>query len=442
MTRVWRCVAPAVAALSLCASASPIPPEPRPRPNIILIVMDTVRFDATVASTTPGVTPFLSSLNSRSVVFTNAFSTHDFTPTSHFSIMTGLRDGLATDDDRVEIGLAWQLKRAGYSTFGVVANKLLGVEQMPTMRGFDSFNQFNGIDGSSLEYINDLVSIDARLAMFGCRPTAHARGLLYFSADRLLPRFAHEIRATKPPYFGFVNLLDAHEPYAPNPATYRPETTLPPSFDGDILKRHVPDELLHPETIRDPVRRQRIEDKLRLVKFPRLLSNDLTPEALAVYHRRYLAKIKDLDAALQKFFEELQKERLLDNTIVILTSDHGESFGEAGFVTHMLGNHGDVEATRHVPLLVVLPPKFHRNSAVVDRVVGLDMLAPTIYDLAGIDSTPFRHRFRSYPPSLISLITPSPPRVTAAVVPPASSQNNSSTVTERQKTMRSLGYIH
>lgn len=435
----------ALAALALCASASPIPipADQRPRPNILLIVMDTVRFDATAASSTSGVTPFLTSLRSRSVMFTNAFSTHDFTPTSHFSIMTGLRDGLASNDDRVEIGLAWQLKRTGYSTFAVAANKLLGLEQMPTMRGFDSFNQFNGIDGSSVEYINDVVGIDARLAMFGCRATAHARGLLYYSADRLLPRFAEEIRAAKPPYFGFVNLLDAHEPYAPNPMTYRPEKTLPPNFDGDLLKRRVPDELQHPDTIRDPARRQRIENELRHVKFPRLLSDDLTPEALAVYHRRYLAKIKDLDAALQKFFEALQKERLLDNTIVILTSDHGESFGEAGFVTHMLGDHGDVEATRHVPLLVVLPPRVHRNSVVVDRVVGLEMLAPTIYDLAGIDWTPFRRRFPSYPASLISLITQSPPRIAVAVVPPESSQNdNAAAVSERQKTLGSLGYIH
>jgi arylsulfatase A-like enzyme len=413
------------------------------RPNIILIVMDTVRFDATSSESQFGsATPFLSSLSSHSVVFTNAFSTHDFTPTSHFSLMTGLWDGLGTDEDRVENGIAWQLKRSGYSTFAVVANRLLAVEQMPTMRGFEHFNRLDGTDRSWIDSMNELVSIDERLARFGCRRTDGARSLLYHSADRLLPKFLEEIRTAKRPYFGFVNLLDAHEPYVPNPATYTPEKKLPPNFDGDLLKRRVPDELLHPETISDPVRRKHIKDELRLVKFPRLLSDDLPPEALAIYHRRYLAKIRDLDAALQKFFEEMQREHLLDNAIVIITSDHGESFGEAGFVTHMLGDHGDQSATHHVPLIVVLPPSLHRETAVVDRVVSLDMIAPTVYDLAGIDFEPFRRRFRNYPPSLVSLITPATRRVATAFVPSPAQQENQKTLAERQKTMQSLGYIH
>ena len=87
MVRLLRVCAVAVATF-LLVSAAPI--SKAPRPNILLIVVDTLRFDAV----NPETTPFLASLGERAVVFTHAYSTHDFTPTSHFSMFTGLRDGL------------------------------------------------------------------------------------------------------------------------------------------------------------------------------------------------------------------------------------------------------------------------------------------------------------------------------------------------------------
>src|SRR5438132_13995920 len=76
-------------------------------PNIVLIVIDTLRYGATGSNNMP----FLSSLASRGVSFMNAYSTHDFTPTSHFSIFTGFQDGLGTDDDRAENGIPYQLRQ-------------------------------------------------------------------------------------------------------------------------------------------------------------------------------------------------------------------------------------------------------------------------------------------------------------------------------------------
>ncbi len=199
--------------------------EPVQKPNILLIVIDTLRYDAT----TNNNTPFLASLASRGVVFTNAYSTHDFTPTSHFSMMTGPHDGLATDEDRLENGIPYQLRRAGYSTFATAANSLIGQKQMPTFRGFDNFKEPGDVTaGTILDALGSTTEIDFRLAMFRCRSTPHTRVMLYFSADRLLPMFLQQIREAKPPYFGFVNLVDPHEPYIPDPKTYQPEKTLPP----------------------------------------------------------------------------------------------------------------------------------------------------------------------------------------------------------------------
>ena len=112
----------------------------------------------------------LDSLSKRGVVFTSAYSTHDFTPTSHFSMETGFHDGLGTDDDRPENGVAWQLRGNGYFTFAAVANSLLGLAQMPVHRAFNDFRQVGDIvsGASSLDMMNDLLRI-ASPSKFGGR---------------------------------------------------------------------------------------------------------------------------------------------------------------------------------------------------------------------------------------------------------------------------------
>ncbi|HEX3108199.1 MAG TPA: sulfatase-like hydrolase/transferase, partial [Thermoanaerobaculia bacterium] len=381
MVRLLRVCAVAVATL-LLVSAAPIPKSNRP--NILLIVVDTLRFDAV----NPETTPFLASLGKRAVVFTHAYSTHDFTPTSHFSMFTGLREGLGGELDGEELGVPFQLQRAGYSTFATVANDLIGTKQMPVLRGFGDFKDLLDVRTNPNDLMMARTNLDMRLAMYGFRPTQHARAIAYFNAGRLLPLFAGQIRAAKAPYFGFVNLVDPHEPYIPDPDFYPPEQNIPPGFAADVLTRRVGPELAHPETIADPARRKLVQSLIAMVKFPRLVAIDLSPEALQIYHRRYLAKVTKTDAMLKLFFDDLERQHALDNTVVIITSDHGEEFGESHFITHMLQDKGNYEATRHVPLLVILPPKMARKAAVVDREVSIDMIAPTIYDFAGVDPAP------------------------------------------------------
>jgi arylsulfatase A-like enzyme len=432
-----------LAALSLLCSLSAARPPATPRPNVILIVIDTLRADATsLNDPESNNTPFLASLALRGTVFTSAYSTHDFTPPSHFSIMTGLRDGLGSNDDRPENGLAYQLTLNGYDTFAVAANNLIGTAQMPVHRAFRRFLQPGTIDGGSwIDAVGDTLAIDMRLRMFHCNATPHARAVLWFSADRLLPMFLEQIRTAQPPYFGFVNLVDPHEPYVPDPSIYPPEKSLPPNFNGDVLGRRLGPELADPESIADPARRAHIESLIRAVRFPRLVAADLSPEALAIYHRRYNATVRGVDRTLADFFAALEREKLLDNTIVIITSDHGESFGEAGFLTHMLGDHGDYEATHHVPLLVVMPKKFAPAAARIDRPVSIADLAPTIYDLAGVDWSPLAKRYPKYARSLATMFAPAPIRTGRVELPAPSPQDARQAQEEREKAMRALGYM-
>ncbi len=435
MTRVLRACGVVVVAAFFLISAAPIPKATRP--NILLIVVDTLRFDAV----SPETTPFLASLSKRAIVFTHAYSTHDFTPTSHFSMFTGLRDGLGGDLDGMELGVPYQLQRAGYTTFATSANDLIGTKQMPVLRGFGDFKDLLDVHANPNDLMMARTTIDMRLAMYGFRPTQHARAIAYFNAGRLLPLFANQIRAAKAPYFGFVNLIDPHEPYIPDPDFYPPEPKLPPGFVADVLTRRVTPELAHPETIADPARRKLVESLLAAVKFPHLVAIDLSPEALQLYHQRYLAKVRKADAMLKLFFGDLDRQHALDNTVVILTSDHGEEFGESHFITHMLQDKGNYEATHHVPLMVILPPNMARKAAVVDREVSIDMIAPTIYDFAGVDAAPLRTHVAGFAPSLMRLLTaPAPAYVAAATIPPKAA-HDAAAASERERAMKSLGYI-
>lgn len=410
-----------------------------------MIVIDTLRFGATsFADPKTNNTPFLASLAPRGVVFSNAYSTHDFTPTSHFSMVTGLRDGLGGDEDRIENGLPYQLRRAGYDTFATVANSLIGQVQMPTFRGFERFKQLGDVNaGTILDQTASMMDIDLRLALFRCKRTPHTRAMLYFSADRVLPLFLQQIREAKPPYFGFVNLVDPHEPFVPDPQFYEPEPKLPPGFEGDVLGRRLGPELRDPDTIPDSARRAYVKGKIAEAGFKPLVAVDLSTEARAVYRKRYDAKVRGVDATLKEFFAALDHDKVLDNTIVIITSDHGESFGEDDLITHMFKNRGDYESTHHVPLLILIPPRFRPATKTIDRKVSIANLAPTVYDLTGLKWSGFQTRYEHYPLSLFPLISTAPVRYTASVlVPKPEPQDHSEAERERLKAMRSLGYVH
>src|SRR5581483_9096068 len=159
-----------------------------------------------------------------------------------------------------------------------------------------------------------------------------------------------------------------------------------------------------------------------------------------IYHNRYNATARELDDSLKEFFGALERDHLLDNTVVIITSDHGESFGEDGLITHMFHDRGDYESTHHVPLIVVFPGSLNVKSAVIGRKVSIANIAPTIYELAGLDRAPLKQRYGDYPLSLLRAVgVPKRPTVAQVMLPKPGRQDNSAAERERRKSMQSLG---
>jgi arylsulfatase A-like enzyme len=146
---------------------------------------------------------------------------------------------------------------------------------------------------------------------------------------------------------------------------------------------------------------------------------------------------------VRSIFLELEQRRLLDRTWVLIVADHGEAFGESGFVTHWLSDAGDREATFHVPMVWAPPPSF-AGAVTVNEEVSLADVAPTIYDLAGIDWTTLKARApAAFGASLVSqLVGASARSSTPAVVGPDMSDTARRQMRQAAlDRLRALGYL-
>jgi arylsulfatase A-like enzyme len=164
------------------------------------------------------------------------------------------------------------------------------------------------------------------------------------------------------PIFAFLNYIDAHTPYVIPPEA-RPRFGWRPQTPGDSL------------VIGE---RWPFLDKLRLPPRYWALARDAYDDCVAY-----------LDEQLGALFDELKRRGLLEETLVIITSDHGEGLGE-----HALFNHGEslYRMEIRVPLLILTPAR-RPSGAVVRATVSLRDLPATIVDLVGLGAgSPFPGR--------------------------------------------------
>ena len=162
------------------------------------------------------------------------------------------------------------------------------------------------------------------------------------------------------PFFAFLNYMDAHEPFLP-PPDHPAKFGDGPASRGDYWM------LLHNWDV----------DKTHF-----------SPREVALNRDGYDNCIADLDQQIGSLLDELDRRGVLDNTLVIITSDHGEEFGE-----HNVFNHGyslNLYET-HVPLLII-SRAVPAGRAVADAVSLRDVPA-TITDLLGLSAaSPFPGR--------------------------------------------------
>jgi len=332
-----------------CARGSERPP------NVVLIVVDTLRTDRLPFHGSPRNTaPFLDELARRSVVFENAGSPSSWTLPATVSVLTSVHPfqhgvnslvGLELGPGEEPVPVAcipaeveWMpeiLRKAGYRTFGVASNVLVG----PAV-GFDrGFDRFVHLQDEDADAVNAVVS--------GWR---------------------EEILGSEP-YFLYLHYIDPHDPYAARD----------PWFDPGASAAGWP-EIERPNT--DP---ESIDwFRKRVGRLPEALATkpagELTPDELrelaAAARAAYDSEIGFLDSRVRAVFEMLR----LEDSLVVFLSDHGEEFWEHGELTHGLNLHAE---TVRVPLLIQLPGDRARAERVRAHVSTLDVL-PTLRRLLSL----------------------------------------------------------
>jgi arylsulfatase A-like enzyme len=327
-------------------------------PNVILLVLDTVRsFNTSLYGYARPTTPHLARWASRAVRFDAAFATAPWTLPSHAGMFTGRYPGELTADwkvplDRTFPTLAEALLNDGYATASFVANLSYCTGQYGLTRGF-LHNEGYPV---SLGVLFSSSAFGRRLLL---RPLfRRALGFWNYAAYKRAATVNQQFfawldaRTERRPFFAFLNYYDAHQP------------ALPPSpFD----------------TIFGPPPRPRPPEEA----FGR---RDISSAELARFVNQYDGAIRYTDQQLDLLLRELARRGMLDNTIVIVTADHGEHWGDHGRLSH--GNTVYRQALQ-VPLVIRYPQRFPRGY-VVEEPVSLRDLPTTVLDLAGVTRA---HRF-------------------------------------------------
>ena len=340
-------------------------------------------------------TPNLAKLSRHGIIFENAFSTYDATPPSHFSLFTGLKKGFLSEKDRPDQSIAYHLKSIGYDSLGVSANYNV---RKKTIRATRPFRKFLSPAEKYIRkkhrkfYDTVVVPRTQRLIKaFDMPSSSFNRNITNGSAPVVNTALDHLLESVRSPALIFANFMDAHDPYLPPEAFHTSEKNLPRGFSSDVRERKLP------AWMRSPKRK--IKDKKKLKKFLRRLrtvdnrawslTDDLSEAALEVYEKRYLEEVSYLDSQIGKTLDILDDRGFLENSLLIVTSDHGECFGEKGYITHSMGNRGDKRTSRHVPMLMV--PNFAplKKRIIVTERVSIADIPATVYGLLGIDDTQF-----------------------------------------------------
>ena len=323
-------------------------------PNVLFIVVDTLRADhLSCYGYARQTSPRLDRFAQEGALFENAYSTSSWTAPSHASLLTGryphehgveTKTPYALSDGRYPT-LSEALRERGYRTAAFSANQFWFTRPMGFGRGFIHFEDFyQSLSDMALRtfYGRAFEQIVLRRLKIEDLPARKRASDINHSVLRWVDRDQEK------PFFAFLNYMDAHDPYLP-PEPYRHKFSRLPSPGGIINGRL---DRYHPE---------------------------MTSEQMQGEIAAYDGAVAYVDEQIGQLMDELRGRGALDRTVVVVTSDHGESLGERGFLLHANSLYRE---TIHVPLIIRYPGKTAPGARVTQPVSNADV-ASTVMDLIG-----------------------------------------------------------
>jgi arylsulfatase A-like enzyme len=330
-------------------------------------------------------TPNLSRYSREGVVFENAIAPSSWTLPSHASMFTGkyphqLSVDWHTPLDDTFSTIADELTIHNYRTAGFVSNFSYCSYEQGLSRGFEHFEDYPISLGQlvlSASLLRELTTSDIVRNHFDYHEMLN-RKPAHIITDSFLKWVS--LQNDERPYFAFLNYYDAHEPYLP-----------PPPYDEYFGARRPAD-----------------TDFAHLPSFiTRRDKWSLSEQEIQYEFDAYEGAIAYLDSEIGRLLDTLERLDERSDTIVIITSDHGEQFGEHGLFDHGTSLYRPLV---EVPL-VIFPADDNSRGVRIEEPVTLCDLPATIMDLVGIsDQTVFPgNSLRSYwQPDIAEDISPRP----------------------------------
>ncbi len=317
-------------------------------PNVLLIVVDALRADKLGAyGYERDTSPFFDTWSSKGALFENVTSQSSWTKTSMASMLTGLEAETVqvffyedTLPDEA-LTIAEILSRRGYQTAYVQTNQWL-LDKFGFNQGFEDYSQLGPVTEKWPEkksaYRAWAVNEQARLWLEG--------------------------RDRSRPFFLYLHYMDVHGPYVPPPPHNR-------IFDPEF-----------PRELRDYIFSIKFLYEQEFSETAEELYKRLMQEHDLLAHLRslYDGEIHYFDKELEKLMSGLEEMGLVENTLIVFASDHGEQFLEHGKLRH--ANSLYAEEVK-VPLVFSLPGAIKAGNRVSRPVRNTDIL-PTVLDIIGI----------------------------------------------------------
>ncbi|NOZ68088.1 MAG: sulfatase-like hydrolase/transferase [Deferribacteres bacterium] len=346
-------------------------------PNIILVTFDALAAgDMSVYGYERPTTPFISEWAKTAVLFTRTEAASNWTPPTTSTLMTGKRvwthrtyheKGTKPFRSSTE-SLPLLLKKNGYYNMAFIVNHLASVQTLGVADSFDvappatAFSTpvslleiadafLYGLFGEKIRLYDWVIKEDFILS----------RVLSVLSSDysvttvppsKAFNRFLEIMDDNPPtrPFFAWIHLFPPHFPYLP-PEPFMGMFDSSPQF-----------------------RTRKSQDREMWISDSRY-----NQAAVGVLRARYDEFIRYCDSEFEGFINELQKRGLLKNSVIILSSDHGESF-QRRYLRHG-GEHLYEQVTR-IPLIIKEPGR--RTGTVINALAGQADIPATILALAGI----------------------------------------------------------
>jgi len=303
--------------------------------NVILLTIDALRKDALGCyGNESGLTPFVDSLQSKCIRFTKGQAIGPYTQASFPGILTSsyyLEYGKPKGLSPRRTLISEPLKQTGITTAAFHSNPYI-CAYLGWNRGWDIFYDSMGDEVEpGIPYIRGSI-INTKLNNW---LSSHTQGGEY------------------KPFFLWLHYMDIHEPYMPekkyidmvDSSVTISQDEMYSLFENTILKRDTSD-----------------------------------PGKVTILKKLYDIHVREVDIYTQEFFGILKRLDILKDSVVILTSDHGDEFNEHGGLSHDDKMYSELI---DIPLLIYDPNK--DKEAICDTLVSNIDIPPTIVHLFGLE---------------------------------------------------------